>query len=285
MDFRFNFQFDDSVSSNHKKDELKIKSISQEAHQASNIFTLKETLARWSSNEECILRVVPVGDEDFYILSDFQSEIDQNSDRIVGVYEGGLKVWECSVDLARFICEGKIEVKDKFVCELGCGAGLPGMAAAYRRCGRLLFQDFNDYVLTNCTAPSLCCNCLMRQREFPKLVVSASEIKNTSLEVTNFLFVSGDWENCYFSDKADVILTAETIYDVNNYVKLHDLLDRCLASCGTVYVASKAFYFGVGGGTYEWLRFCESRGVFNAEISHCVDAPLKRFIIKMTRKT
>ena len=44
--------------------------------------------------------------------------------------QGGLKIWECSEDLARHLHEaaaGRLE--DRRVCELGCGAGLPGLYA------------------------------------------------------------------------------------------------------------------------------------------------------------
>ena len=44
--------------------------------------------------------------------------------------QGGLKIWECSEDLARHLHEaaaGRLE--DSRVCELGCGAGLPGLLA------------------------------------------------------------------------------------------------------------------------------------------------------------
>ena len=286
MDFRFNFQLDDSTSTlnDEKTAELKIEPLPQKIHPSCS-FRLKEALTKWDSGKECRVKVVTVGAEDFYVLASFQTEIDQESDRIPGVYEGGLKVWECSVDLARFICEGEIEVNGKFVCELGCGVGLPGIAALNHGCNELFFQDFDDYVLTNCTAPSLCCNRAMRQRKSPDFVISRNEIENVSYEFDNLHFVSGDWQDCDFPRKVDLILTAETVYDVNNYSKLHDLHDRLLAPHGMAFVASKAYYFGVGGGIHEWMKYCESKGIFDAEIARCVDAPLKRFIIKMTRKS
>ena len=281
MDFRFNFQIDDS--SDLSDEELITKNIPVSVPLCPNkAFSMKEALSNWLSEEECDVKAVSVGDDNYYILSTSEVE-DSRSDRIAGVYEGGLKVWECSLDLTRFISDEAIELKNKNVLELGCGIGLPGMAAARRNCNKLVFQDFNDYVLTNSTAPSVCCNHAMRQRKVLSNTITRSEIYKVSSEFKNLQFISGDWSNCAFTDQADVILTAETIYDVDSYAKLHDLLRRSLALSGVAYVASKAFYFGVGGGTHDWLRFCQSRGVFNAEIVHCVDAPLKRFIIKMTR--
>ncbi|SCV66922.1 BQ2448_5568 [Microbotryum intermedium] len=56
--------------------------------------------------------------------------IDQDSDLVNGIYEGGLKVWECSLDLVRFLRwrqegdEGQ-GWRGKKVLELGCGTALP----------------------------------------------------------------------------------------------------------------------------------------------------------------
>jgi predicted nicotinamide N-methyase len=47
---------------------------------------------------------------------------------VTGVYEGGLKIWECSFDLASFVYSD-IDVQNSKVLELGCGAGLPAIVA------------------------------------------------------------------------------------------------------------------------------------------------------------
>ena len=49
----------------------------------------------------------------------------QNTDLVSGVYEGGLKVSECSIDLCRYLQENAISIRGH-VLELGCGHGLPG---------------------------------------------------------------------------------------------------------------------------------------------------------------
>ena len=43
--------------------------------------------------------------------------------------QGGLKIWECSEDLARYLHDSDLQLRDKSVLELGCGAGLPGLLA------------------------------------------------------------------------------------------------------------------------------------------------------------
>jgi len=58
---------------------------------------------------------------------------------VTGIYEGGLKIWECSIDLATYIAS-KIDVKDLCVLELGCGAGLPGIVAGVQGAREVHFQ-------------------------------------------------------------------------------------------------------------------------------------------------
>lgn len=51
------------------------------------------------------------------------------SDLISGVYEGGLKVWECTYDLLELIEKDMETFGGKTVLDLGCGAGLLGILA------------------------------------------------------------------------------------------------------------------------------------------------------------
>ena len=58
------------------------------------------------------------------------ADVVENSDLAPGVYEGGFKVWEGSVDLVRHLKKNNVEMQGKRVIELGCGHGLPGIYAA-----------------------------------------------------------------------------------------------------------------------------------------------------------
>ena len=61
-----------------------------------------------------------------------------------------MKIWECSIDLADFIIKmnDTLVPSGSAVLELGCGHGLPGIAAVlkFREAGIFVFTDFNREV-------------------------------------------------------------------------------------------------------------------------------------------
>ena len=110
-----------------------------------------------------------------------------------GVYEGGLKIWECSIDLADYLhdfvvisgsdikTEGDSETylesdtrlsipSNSSVLELGCGHGLPAMTVLNKLSthslsqgtiysGSVVFTDFNKEVIEKITWPNILKNC------------------------------------------------------------------------------------------------------------------------------
>ena len=70
--------------------------------------------------------------------------INPNLDLISGKYEGGLKLWECSIDLIKYL--KTLETLPSRILELGCGHGLPGIYCA-QRSSSVVFQDYNKEVL------------------------------------------------------------------------------------------------------------------------------------------
>lgn len=61
------------------------------------------------------------------------------ADLIPGVYEGGRKLWEASVDLVEYLVREKIGLEGKRVLELGCGHGLPGILALQNGAKEVVF--------------------------------------------------------------------------------------------------------------------------------------------------
>ena len=80
-----------------------------------------------------------------------------NSDLVPGVYEGGLKLWECSIDLVNFMALEKMSLCGKKVLEIGCGAAAPGVFALTQG-ATVDFQDYNREVLSSLHHHPICAN-------------------------------------------------------------------------------------------------------------------------------
>ncbi|KAF8962313.1 hypothetical protein BDZ97DRAFT_1662958 [Flammula alnicola] len=102
--------------------------------------------------------------------------LDAPSDLVPGVYEGGLKTWECSLDLVDYM-DGLKDTSEfqsfsgKRILELGCGTGIPSIyilreifdssAPNHDPSGNLPpkteihLQDYNDSVLQLVTLPNI----------------------------------------------------------------------------------------------------------------------------------
>lgn len=192
------------------------------------------------------------------------------SDLVPGRYEGGFKLWECSVDLCRYLCGGAGDaprLQGAHVLELGCGHGLPGVLAALKGAASVTWQDYNGEVLHSLTAPTVAANLRAaagRREAAPQL-----------------RFVSGDWGALHATGllparQYDVILTADTLYspaaqvlgDVWRMVCLliwrmvHDCTSRvpsCLphapaAAAGTYHALLASWRLRAGGGQVLLLR-------------------------------
>lgn len=195
----------------------------------------------------------------------------QHSDLIPAKYEGGLKIWECTFDLGRYILDQKIDLKDKLVMDLGCGVGSIGLIALLKN-SMVHFQDYNEEVLRFVTVPNVMLN-------FDDRVLSRCE------------FYSGDWESfvTLFDDddeskKYDYIFTSETIYNSSNHKKLYEVFKRRLKSNGIVFVAGKAYYFGVGGGMKQFESLVLKDGYFDVNSVWKNQDGINREILKLTRK-
>ncbi|KAE8708753.1 hypothetical protein F3Y22_tig00110332pilonHSYRG00116 [Hibiscus syriacus] len=195
-----------------------------------------------------------------------------NSDLVPGIYEGGLKLWEGSLDLVKAlqseIQNDHLSLEGKRVLELGCGHGLPGIFSCLKGAAEVHFQDFNAEVLRCLTIPNVNANLLEKSQP-----ATASKTR----------FFAGDWgeihqllphanESEINSEHGqatgyDVILMAETIYSISAQRNLYELIKKCMIHPhGVVYMAGKKHYFGVGGGTRQFLSMLEKEGVMAATL-------------------
>ena len=191
-----------------------------------------------------------------------------HSDLIPGVYEGGLKVWECAFDLVEYLAESGIDFSGVNILELGCGAGLPAIFALIKGAKEVHFQDYNPEVIDNVTIPSVLLN-----------------IPGSKSADCGCRFYSGDWSNLIElipSGRYDVILTSETIYSPASQPKLLAALKHLLRPQGGVaYVAAKSYYFGVGGSISLFTELVKEDGYFNIEKCSVINCEISREILKL----
>jgi predicted nicotinamide N-methyase len=206
------------------------------------------TLADGSS----LRKVIPHIQSDKGMFNELEK---QGTDIIPGTYEGGLKVWECSLDLCRYIVKHRDTLKPTFAMELGCGHGLPlclilrnGLQNSSRT--KVLFADFNDFVLKDVTMANIMLNTegYSSEKVAESVVLGAGDwlamsdqlLAKTQTATTGTLPKNG---------RFDLILAAETTYTAEAAEETAVLLSKHLALGGIGLVATKRYYFGCGGGS------------------------------------
>ncbi|KAG7086585.1 hypothetical protein E1B28_002531 [Marasmius oreades] len=93
--------------------------------------------------------------------------IDQPSDLVPGVYEGGLKTWECSLDLVDYLDRSKktdaFVARGKRILEIGCGTAIPSIhilnelfsSPVHSKETEIHLQDYNASALELVTFPNI----------------------------------------------------------------------------------------------------------------------------------
>lgn len=183
-----------------------------------------------------------------------------NSDLTPGVNEGGLRVWECTWDLMRYLAARKEILSGKRVLELGCGHGLAGICCKQWGAREVIFQDYNDSVLQRVTMANVAQN--------------LNSFSGTS-------FLSGPWADYSSLAPVDIVITSETIYNPASYPSLLQAITSCLR--GDCFLACKRYYFGVGGGTELFLQSASAAGIVAAVETEVADGRSSvRDIVKLS---
>jgi 2-polyprenyl-3-methyl-5-hydroxy-6-metoxy-1,4-benzoquinol methylase len=192
-------------------------------------------------NYKNLIQYPSISNEDALNGSDMSEEQKQSfikSDLISGVYEGGLKVWECTFDMLDFLA--KYPVQGKTVMELGCGQGLPAIFCAMNGAKKVCMQDYNATVIEKATK-------------------TAASINLSEQQMQSVDFLSGSWEqlihNPSLSGQFDLIIMCETLYNKEYYPSLINFIKYCASENAIVLIATKTFYYGLGGGFYDFEQF------------------------------
>ena len=175
------------------------------------------------------------------------AKIPENTDLVKGIYEGGIKIWECSIDLLNFLPSiyENINLNNENILELGCGHGLPGIYLLLKG-GNVTFQDFNKEVLDLIT----------------KAYINQLKEKYNLNLLNKSSFEYGDWGKFQSEKKYKIIISSDTLYNIDNYEKIYNILKNYLDKEGIAFFATKKYYFGVGGSSSEFIYFIKEKGEF-----------------------
>lgn len=193
------------------------------------------------------------------------SEIDYVNDagRVCDIlprrYEGGLKLWECSLDLAEFLIDeasnGRLS-SGASILELGCGHAVPSIVAVKLGFREIWCCDYNRDVLVNVTWPNI-------QYNSPR-----DRLSSVRCSYGDWMGLSAELQRLQHSP-FDVIVAAETLYNEETTFKTCWMIQHHLSYDGSAIIATKRHYFGVGGGRGLIERFVEQSKSFSLTIE-CV---------------
>lgn len=187
------------------------------------------------------------------------------------VYEGGMKVWECSLDLVKYLSEQCSRAHSPLadtttpslfdacnVLELGCGHALPSCWLLREHVRQqtpsftITFTDYNDFVIRGVTLS----NIILNTSPLWTTIDDRATPPPTSLEkiASHIRLGYGDWldmsKQMQSMSPFDLILAAETMYTEQAAEEMAILLTRHLCPLrGLALIATKRYYFGVGGGS------------------------------------
>uniref|UniRef100_A0A7I4EGT9 protein-histidine N-methyltransferase n=1 Tax=Physcomitrium patens TaxID=3218 RepID=A0A7I4EGT9_PHYPA len=168
------------------------------------------------------------------------------SDLMLGKYEGGYKLWDCSVDLVetlrREIQDGQLSFRGKRVLELGCGHGLPGIFACLKGASSVHFQDFNAEVLRNVTTKNVQANLDQARKGLIRVnSVSSGLVRvNSGLLRANSIGSNAEMATSH----KGLIAEPDVHYYAGDWSDVHNVLSAVRVSPGTTDIGDEgAFNF------------------------------------------
>jgi SAM-dependent methyltransferase len=240
MAFRFNFfEGDDNDSAAAKQQEEEHTTPDRSAGRVSALVARDYPLEAFDANSVNDGTIIYTVNGGFLSQSD---SIAKSTDVLPKVYEGGFKIWECSYDSINYFT--RLTEAPERLLDLGCGAGLVGIWALKKWQGTIVnFHDLNLSVVERSTIPNVRRN------------IGESELRKRSE------FFYGPWDvDCGLSPSSfDLVSSADTLYEPSSLPALHDLLVEVLKPGGKAVIASKRFYFGVGGGVSSFLAIVNDK--------------------------
>ncbi|KAF8568980.1 hypothetical protein P879_04606 [Paragonimus westermani] len=192
-------------------------------------------------------------------------------DVIPGIIEGGFTVWDGSKELISSIFS-RVSTdlfQNRRILELGCGCGLPGIAALLGGASLVTFQDYNREVL--------------RRWTIPNVLLNMESVKHDGRSVE---FYSGDWLHIAQlwestqHPKYDIILTAETIYRPDLYERLLRIIKAALLPDGSAFLLTKSTY-APGGCLYDFLDAVGDMGIFRTDIQEIKCNGVVQFLVQI----
>jgi hypothetical protein len=227
-------------------------------------------------------------------------------DIITGIYEGGNTIWECSLDLVHYFVQENIILGRNDTCiELGCGHALPSCyllrkaLLQYYADGTnydtdniidtnigienqhqntidrpsfyVTVTDYNEPVIIDATISNFLLNtagCNIDPKTVLQHHIKAGagdwmDMSNNYLRMNNTIFEQDQYETY------DIIIASETLYTIQSCYETALLIYRHLTPMtGRAYIATKRYYFGVGGGTDCFRTYCEEISSSNIINNH-----------------
>jgi protein-histidine N-methyltransferase len=232
-----------------------------------------------------------------------------------GVYEGGFKSWESSVDVVRVLASRRSTGTSVggSMLELGCGTALPTLAVLQwvlesgKGAGLSLgLADYNPSVLQLVTVPNLLLTWAQTARkgdweEEGELEIDEGLVNGflagLGMRNISLSFFSGAWspdfvrvvgENMASGSGPVTIIGAETIYSpfaLKSFAEtLMSLLELMEGESKTALVAAKKVYFGVGGSMEDFCEMVRAKGALVEQIREESDGVRRAVVeVKMPR--